>query len=82
MTEENFQSRLKELIVERLFLDLDPQSIEDEVELAEYGIDSFLLLELVVAMEETFEVHFEPTDITAQALKTVKSLHELILSKK
>ena len=65
MTEENLPLQLKELIVERLFLDIDPNSIEDQVELSEYGIDSFLLLELVVAMEEAFAVHFEPSDITA-----------------
>ncbi len=82
MAEENLQSQLKELIVERLFLDLDPASIEVDVELSEYGIDSFLLLELVVALEETFAIQFEPVDITAQALKTVNSLAELVMSKK
>ncbi|NLF94611.1 MAG: acyl carrier protein [Oligosphaeraceae bacterium] len=82
MAEANLPLQLKELIVERLFLDIDPNSIEDQVELSEYGIDSFLLLELVVAMEETFAVHFEPADITAAALKSVKSLTELVLSKK
>ena len=82
MVDENLQSQLKELIVERLFLDIDPATIEDDIELSEYGIDSFLLLELVVAIEETFAVHFEPADITAQALKTVTSLTELIMSKK
>ena len=51
---ENLAAQLKELIVERLFLDINPEDIEDEVELSEYGVDSFLLLELIVAMEEMF----------------------------
>ncbi len=75
------ETSLKELIVERLFLDLDPAEIEDETELAEYGVDSFLLLELIVAMEEMFEVQFVQTDITAETLKSVKALADLIRSK-
>lgn len=78
---ENLAAQLKELIVERLFLDIKPEDIQDEVELSEYGVDSFLLLELIVAMEEMFEVKFEPSDITAEVLKSVQSLTELIRSK-
>ncbi|MDX9979153.1 MAG: phosphopantetheine-binding protein [Lentisphaeria bacterium] len=75
------ETSLKELIVERLFLDLDPAEIEDETELAEYGVDSFLLLELIVAMEEMFEVQFVQSDITTETLKSVKALADLIRSK-
>jgi acyl carrier protein len=75
------EQRLKELIVERLFLDLDPATIQDDVELAEYGVDSFLLLELIVAIEEMFEVKFEQADITSETLKSVDTLAALIRSK-
>ena len=76
------EQALKELIVERLFLDIDPVTIEDGVELAEYGVDSFLLLELIVAIEEMFEVKFEQADITSETLKSVNSLAELIRGKR
>lgn len=82
MAEETLEDQLKALIVERLFLDIDPSEIEDETELSEYGVDSFLLLELVVAMEEMFEVIFKQSDIKAGVLKSVKSLADLIKSKK
>ena len=75
------EDQIKELLVERLFLDLEPSQIQNETLLSEYGVDSFLMLELVVAMEEIFAVHFEPADITAAALKTVSSLATLIRSK-
>lgn len=78
---ENLAPQLKELIVERLFLDINPEEIENETELTEYGVDSFLLLELIVALEEMFEVKFDPADITADSLKSVLSLCELIKSK-
>ncbi|MGI5923105.1 MAG: acyl carrier protein [Lentisphaerae bacterium] len=78
---EGLEQQLKELIVERLFLDIAPVDIATEAELSEYGVDSFLLLELIVAMEEIFEVKFEPSDITAEVLKSVATLAELIRSK-
>lgn len=78
---DSLESKLKELIVERLFLDIEPADIETEVELAEYGVDSFLLLELIVALEETFEVKFAQSDIKAEVLKSVKTLADLIRSK-
>ena len=62
-------------------MDLEPSHIKNETPLSEYGIDSFLMLELVVAMEESFAVRFEPTDITAAALRTVSTLAALIRSK-
>lgn len=77
----SIETSLKELIVERLFLDLDPAEIEDATELAEYGVDSFLLLELIVAMEEMFDIQFEQSDITAETLKSVQALAELIRAK-
>ena len=81
MSELTMEDQIKELLVERLFLDLEPSQIENDTQLSEYGVDSFLMLELVVAMEEIFAVHFEPADITAKALKTVSSLATLIRSK-
>jgi len=81
MADQNLEQTLKELIVERLFLDIAPEEIETEKELSEYGVDSFLLLELIVALEETFGVKFEQSDIKAEVLKSVKSLADLVRSK-
>ena len=74
-------TQLKELIVERLFLDMASEDIDDDTELSEYGVDSFLLLELIVALEEVFNVKFEQSDITADVLKSVSSLAALVKSK-
>ena len=74
--------QLKELLVERLFLDIAPEDIDSDTELAEYGIDSFLLLELIVAIEEMFEVRFDQSDITSETLRSITSLKALVESKK
>ena len=78
---ENLEQTLKELIVERLFLDIAPNDIETEAPLADYGVDSFLLLELIVAIEETFGVKFAQSDIKADVLKSVAPLAPLVRSK-
>lgn len=78
---DTLESQLKELIVERLFLDIAPEDIDTDTELSEYGVDSFLLLELIVALEEVFSVKFEQSDISADVLKSVASLAALVKSK-
>ena len=81
MPAAEIDTQLKELIVERLFLDIEPEDIESATPLVEYGVDSFLLVELIVALEEMFAVRFEQSDINAESLNSVQSMRELILAK-
>ena len=75
------EEQIKELLIERLFLDFEPSDRENSTALSEYGIDPFLMLELVVALEEQFSVQFDPSDITAEAIKSIDSLVALVRSK-
>ncbi len=81
MADKSLELQLKELIVERLFLEIDAEQIGDNTPLTDYGVDSFLLLELIVALEEVFDVKFEQSDITAEVLQTVASMAALVRSK-
>ncbi len=81
MDAESIAAKLKELIVERLFLDTTPDAIETDAPLAEYGVDSFLLLEVIVAIEEEFGIKIEQSDIRAETLRSVGTLTELVQSK-
>ena len=78
---DDIRRQIRELLVEKLFLDIEPESIENEKPLADYGVDSFLLLEMIVAMEEQFGVRFEQSEITAEVLKSVESLARLVEGK-
>ena len=78
---DDIRRQIRELLVEKLFLDIKPESIENEKPLADYGVDSFLLLEMIVAMEEQFGVTFEQSEITAEVLKSVGSLARLVEGK-
>ncbi len=81
MNMDNLESSLKQTLVNSLFLDVAPEQIADDHDLSEYGVDSFLLLELLSAIELEYNVHLEPSDITAQSLKTVAGLASLIRGK-
>lgn len=74
--------QLKTVLIERLFLDLSIDQIDAEAPLADYGIDSFLLLELVVGIEEMFEVRFQQSDINADTLRSIASLRECVMAKR
>lgn len=78
----SIEQDLKELIVDRLFLDIEADEIQTDTELVEYGVDSFLLLEAIVAIEEQFDIRIEQKDIKADTLKSIASLTALVRSKK
>jgi len=65
--------------------DRSPAGAGPDTPLAEDGfaLDSLCLLRVILACEETFQVLFDPdTDFTDQTLKTVRTLFDLIESKR
>lgn len=74
--------QIKKMIVERLFLDVEPQDIADDAPLMEtYGIDSVALFELVVGLEDEFGVVMEDVDFQIDTFKTVNSIAAFIEQK-
>jgi acyl carrier protein len=81
--EPTIEERLKSMIVERLFLKIEPSDIGDEDELMEkLGIDSVQIFEIVVGLEEEFEVFFEEDEFDIETFKSVKSIAEAVRKKK
>jgi acyl carrier protein len=79
---DSIEKQLKEMIVERLFLKITPEEIEDDKGLMDtYGIDSFSIMEIVVGLEELFGVTFEPGEFKLTYFKTVASIAEFVRSK-
>lgn len=81
MSKQDIDDTLKDLLVDRLFLDVEPEDIDSTTPLADYGVDSFLLVEMIVGIEEEFGVQFQQSDINAETLSTVAAMRQLILSK-
>lgn len=78
------KERIKRLIVDRLKLDIDPASIADAQPLfgEGLGLDSIDALELVLGVEQEFGVKIEDQEVGSQALSSVDSLAEFVVSKK
>ena len=79
---ERIEDRLKRMIVERLFLKLAPEAIEEDKSLIEsYGVDSVSLLELVVGIEEEFGVVIGDREFKVANFETVAALAGFVRSK-
>lgn len=83
MADAQLKQEIKQMIVERLFLDADPAQMGDDENLMEnYEIDSVNLFEIVVGMEEQFGISFEDDDFSVDLFATVDSLAEFVERKR
>ena len=79
MASEELKQQLKNMIVERLFLKVDPASIPDDANLMEaYGIDSVNLFEIVVGLEDEFGISLAEEDFSVEAISTVEGIAVLV----
>jgi acyl carrier protein len=84
MAAENLARRVKELIVSRLKLDIDPATILDNAPLfgGGLGLDSIDALELVLGLEQEFGIKVEDEEVGVKAFASVSALCEFIEQKK
>jgi acyl carrier protein len=79
---DRIEDRLKKMIVERLFLKIAPDAIEEDKSLIDhYGVDSVSLLELVVGLEEEFGIVVGDEDFSVKHFETVAALAEFVRGK-
>jgi len=75
----DIESRLKKMIVERLYLKVEPESIENNASLMQtYGVDSVSLLELVVGLEDEFDIEIDDDEFDVENFATVTALREFV----
>src|SRR5438309_7941105 len=85
MVESDLRTRIKEMLVKNLMLQVTPEQIGDDLPLFGangLGLDSIDALELVVSMEKTFGVGVPSSDVAGKALQTVNTIHDYILEKR
>ena len=84
MANDNLAPRVKELIVRRLKLDIDPTSIENDAPLfgEGLGLDSIDALELVLGLEQEFGIKVEDVEVGVKAFASVNALVDFIEQKK
>ena len=84
MNKSDLTPRVKELIVRRLKLEIDPSSIQDDAPLfgEGLGLDSIDALELVLGIEQEFGIKVEDEEVGVKAFASVNALADFIEQKK
>ena len=76
---ERVEDQLKKMVVERLFLKVAPEEIDETLSLTDhYGVDSVSLLELVVGIEELFGIKVEDDDFKIEHFETISALADFV----
>ncbi|NUQ00758.1 MAG: acyl carrier protein [Armatimonadetes bacterium] len=83
---DTLKSEIKQMIVERLFLDrkgVKPEDIKDDDDLmTAFGIDSVELFEIVVGVEEDYGVALDEDEFSIERYQSVNNIAELIESQR
>ncbi|MBC7288679.1 MAG: acyl carrier protein [Armatimonadetes bacterium] len=75
----HLRKRIKEMIVERLFLDVSPDDIADDANLSEeFGVDSVNLFEIVVGLEEVFGISLADEELSVEAFSSVEKIAAVV----
>ncbi len=75
MGEKSIEQQVKEVMVERLFLKVKPEEIQDDTPIMEsLGVDSVSVFEIVVGLEEVYGISFEDEEFKIETFRTPKSI--------
>ncbi len=79
---EDIKTRIKAMLVERLFLPVEPSQIGDSESLAEkYGVDSVALFDIAVGLEDEFGLSMSDEVFAPERFRDVNSIAQLVQSK-
>jgi acyl carrier protein len=83
MNDAELKSKVKDLIVRRLKLEIAPASIDDSAPLfgEGLGLDSIDALELVLGLEQEFGIKVADEEVGIKAFSSVDSLTDFIKEK-
>ena len=73
------EDQIKQLVVDRLFLNIDPDSIGDEDDLMKiFDLDSIRRFEISIGIEMEFDLDLSEVDFDIENFTTIKRLAELV----
>ena len=84
MSRQDLAPRVKELIVRRLKLEIDPKTIDDSAPLfgEGLGLDSIDALEIVLELQRSFGVEIGDEEVGRRVLRSVNTIVEFIESRR
>lgn len=84
MTERRkvFEEKIRQLVIGKFNLDIDPQDISAEQSLVELGVgvDSVSTLEFIMELEEEFGILIDESQVGPEIFETVEKIVEFIAS--
>jgi len=80
---ENVMEQLKEILVNRLDINLKYEDIDENASLYEdgLGLDSIAIVELIVQMEKAFSISIADEELKPELFKSLTTLGEFIREK-
>ncbi len=82
MGEKRIEDTIKDIIVDRLFLKIPPEEIDnDAIVMDTLGVDSVSVFEIVVGLEEVFGISFEDDEFRIENFQSVTSIAEHVREK-
>ena len=80
--ETRIEDQLKQMIIERLFLSVEPGEIaDDDMLMDKFEIDSVRLFEIVIGLEEIFDISLEDDEFSIERFESVKAIADLVRDK-
>ncbi len=79
---DNLKIQIKQTIVRALNLEIAPEEIGDSDVLfgGEMGLNSMAMVELVVGIEDEFDLEISDEDLSAEVFKSVQTVEDYIRS--
>lgn len=80
--DDDLKIQIKQTIVRALNLEIEPEEIGDSDVLfgGEMGLNSMAMVELVVGIEDEFDLEISDEDLSAEVFKSVQTIEDYILS--
>ncbi len=79
MSDKSTQDRIKDLIVEKVLVGVNPEEISNDSELvSELGLDSIQIIGLIGGLEEEFDIVLEDDDLDFELFSTINNLAKLV----
>lgn len=80
--DERIEDRLKQMLVDRLILKMNPADIDETKSLMDdYGVDSVCVLEMIVGIEEAFGLSISDEEFNLTTFQTIAAIADFIRRK-
>ncbi|HAB62216.1 MAG TPA: hypothetical protein DCE48_16245 [Lachnospiraceae bacterium] len=82
MNRSEIIKELKEIIIKTMELNVEPEDIKGENLIEEIGFNSVDALEILVWVENTFDMRFPDEDLSSELLSSLDNLADYVIRRK